>query len=323
LVNVAPAFGTASQSTLGFDRPASNAIDGQTTGDATSHTETGDLAPWWQVDLGSEFDIENINLFNRTSCCGERLYNITVDILDAAATPVYSSAVFNPWDGIDPIPADPGAGPFAYDLTGEPGGAVTGQTVRISKTGFDGSEWLSLLEVEVFAEAVLPFNPNVALNKPTSGDEAFGFPTSNGNDGSIDTFTHADNTNPPPDNPFWQVDLEGIFDLTRIELVDRADGCCSPNRLEGSSLTVFDVSMTPIYTSAPITGLTDPSSGELITFDNGGAGFAGAAHIRVDGANQFFQFAELRAFVIPEPAAIGLIGITVIGMIPELLRRRR
>lgn len=325
VLNVANLYGTASQSTTGFSLPAVNAINGVTTGDATGHTATGDLAPFWQVDLGSEFAIQNINLFNRTNCCGERLYNVTVDILDASATSVFTSSVFNSWDGIGTIPDNPGAGPFNYDMTALTGGFVTGQTVRISKAGFAGSEWLSLLEVEVFAEATPPPIPpeldpdiNVALNKPTSGDVAFGYPTSNGNDGDVSNFTHADNTNASPDNPFWMVDLQGEFRLSHIEIVDRAT-CCDPNRLEGSTLTVLDASMTPIYTSDPISGLSVPSSGELLTFDNGGAGFYGAAHIRVDGANQYFQFAELRAYAIPEPSAISLL---VFALVSGLVKAR-
>ena len=68
---------------------------------------------------------------------------------------------------------------------------------------------------------------NIALNKPTPGDVAFGFPTSNGNDGKITTFNHADNPNPAPNNPFWSVDLQGTFNLTRVEIVDRIL-CCDP-----------------------------------------------------------------------------------------------
>ncbi|MEM9400261.1 MAG: discoidin domain-containing protein, partial [Verrucomicrobiota bacterium] len=29
--------------------------------------------PWWEVDLGQEADISQVNIYNRTSCCSERL----------------------------------------------------------------------------------------------------------------------------------------------------------------------------------------------------------------------------------------------------------
>lgn len=142
---------------------------------------------------------------------------------------------------------------------------------------------------------------NVALNKPTAGDIAFGYPPSNGNDGSILTFTHADNLNPPPDNPFWELDLQGEFDITHLEIVDRADGCCSPNRLEGAEIRLFNAAMAPIGDPILVDGLSDPSSGEVLTFDNGGAGWIGVAFLRVDGFQQYFQFSELRAFSL-QPA---------------------
>jgi hypothetical protein len=137
---------------------------------------------------------------------------------------------------------------------------------------------------------------NVAQGKPTTGDVAFGFPTGNGNDGNTATFNHADNTNPPPNNPFWQVDLQGTFDLQSIEIVDRNDSCCTPNRLNGSVISVLDASLDTIFTLPEITTFPDGNTSTVpLVYDNGGAGFPGAAHIRVDGANRYFQFAELRA----------------------------
>ena len=132
-----------------------NGIIGTTTADIT-HTDFDDLSPYWEVDLGGEFSIENVRMYNRTDngfCCGERLYNITVEIFDASTASVYTTPVedtFNPWDGSGDLPPDPLGGPFDFDLTGEPGGSVTGQTVRINKAAFTGSEWLSLVEVEVY-----------------------------------------------------------------------------------------------------------------------------------------------------------------------------
>ncbi len=149
---------------------------------------------------------------------------------------------------------------------------------------------------------------NVALNKPSTGDTAFGFPTSSGNDGFTSTFNHANNVNPPPDNPFWAVDLQGPFDLLRIEIVDRnGDACCDPNRLNGAEFRVFDGLGTQIGDTVLLDGfLPNPPDEATATkvFDNNGAGWAGAASIRVDGYQQYFQFAELRAISLqPEGPA--------------------
>jgi hypothetical protein len=138
---------------------------------------------------------------------------------------------------------------------------------------------------------------NVALNKPTSGDTAFNFPTSNGVDGSTATFTHANNTNPAPNNPYWQVDLTQDYDLVRLEITDRADGCCSPNRLNGSEIRVLDANGAQIGATIAVNGLTSPSSGQTLVFTNGTTGWPGARRVRVDGYTQYFQFSEFRAFI--------------------------
>jgi hypothetical protein len=61
--------GTASQSTTDFGGEAKRAIDDKTNGDyaknSTTHTALS-ANPWWEVDLGSEFQIEQIILWNRT-----------------------------------------------------------------------------------------------------------------------------------------------------------------------------------------------------------------------------------------------------------------
>ena len=198
LQNVAQRFGTATQSTDGFGLFAPNAIDGNRVGNSISHTDTGDLMPFLEVDLGISFSIESIGIFTRDNCCTpdnpERDYNLTVEIFDSpGGTVVFTNPVLNPWDGTGAGATDLGIGAsFSIDLSGQPGGSIDGQVVRVSKEAFALSEWLHIAELEVFADAPEPILPpeldpdiNVALNKPTTGDVAFGFPTSNGNDGNI------------------------------------------------------------------------------------------------------------------------------------------
>lgn len=149
---------------------------------------------------------------------------------------------------------------------------------------------------------------NVALGKPTTGDVAFGYPTSNGNDGNVGTFTHADNLNAPPGNPFWSVDLQGTFDLMRVEIVDRI-GCCDPNRFNGSEIRILDSLGTQIGATLTVNDLLPSSpdeAGATRTFDNGGAGWPGAASVRIDGYTQYFQFAEFRAIALQPPTAVNV-----------------
>ncbi|MEO0473092.1 MAG: discoidin domain-containing protein, partial [Bacteroidota bacterium] len=60
---------------------ASKAVDGNTSGNWRhgSVTHTGKQAnPWWEVDLQAEYDIDRIEIFNRTDCCKERLDNMQI-----------------------------------------------------------------------------------------------------------------------------------------------------------------------------------------------------------------------------------------------------
>jgi hypothetical protein len=143
---------------------------------------------------------------------------------------------------------------------------------------------------------------NVALNKPSDGDTAFNYPTANGNDGSVANFTHADNTNGAPSNPYWRVNLQGVFDLTRIEIVDRTS-CCDPNRLNGSEIRFFDDAQQQIGGVLTISGLpaNNVAATATVTFNNAGAGWEGVSYVRIDGYTQYFQFAEFRAFAADPP----------------------
>jgi hypothetical protein len=90
---------TQSTSNPSFDN--SLAVDGVRTGENFSTTVPVDLNPYLEVDLGKEYAIEQIKDFTRDNCCShERDYNITFEILDANRNSVYTSSVFNPWDGI-------------------------------------------------------------------------------------------------------------------------------------------------------------------------------------------------------------------------------
>lgn len=80
--------GKASQSTTGYGGDASRAIDGNKSGSyndgGQTHTAENGTNPWWEVDLGKEFPIESIVIYNRTDDgLGARLDGFTLKILDA------------------------------------------------------------------------------------------------------------------------------------------------------------------------------------------------------------------------------------------------
>jgi hypothetical protein len=71
----------ATQSSTYPGGDAANAVDGNTNGiwrgKSVSHTlKKG--SPWWQVDLGAVYRINQICVFNRRDCCGERLNGAVV-----------------------------------------------------------------------------------------------------------------------------------------------------------------------------------------------------------------------------------------------------
>jgi len=75
--------GKATQSSVGYSSPASKAIDGNRNGSFASCSCTAsERNAWWEVDLGGEFAISSVAVWNRTDCCPERLDNLSIQILD-------------------------------------------------------------------------------------------------------------------------------------------------------------------------------------------------------------------------------------------------
>lgn len=84
----------ASQSSTGSGGAPGRAVDGNTSGtytdNSSTHTNEGTDDPWWEVDLGREFPIEQIVVWNRTdSALGNRLNNFTLRVLDAKKQTVF------------------------------------------------------------------------------------------------------------------------------------------------------------------------------------------------------------------------------------------
>lgn len=136
--NLAVIHGTASQSTDRLTDYASKAIDDNTDGvhgnGSVTHTSanaTLDPEPWWQVDLGNNYNVDTIDIYNRTDCCSDRLNNFTVEVIDSKGNVTFSQFYAS-------APSN------AFTITT---GGVIGSVVRISKTS---SSALALAEVEVY-----------------------------------------------------------------------------------------------------------------------------------------------------------------------------
>lgn len=83
-VNVARK-GKATQKNTSHGGEASRAIDGNKSGSyndgGQTHTEENTAQPWWEVDLGEEYPIDQINIYNRTEI-PDRLNNFTLKVMD-------------------------------------------------------------------------------------------------------------------------------------------------------------------------------------------------------------------------------------------------
>ena len=77
--------GQASQKNTASGGVASRGIDGNKSGlygdNGQTHTEEETDEPWWEVDLGESYPIDQINIFNRTEI-PDRLRNFTLKVLD-------------------------------------------------------------------------------------------------------------------------------------------------------------------------------------------------------------------------------------------------
>jgi hypothetical protein len=63
--------------------PAGNAVDGSLTNFADTQNSA---QPWWQVDTGASYPIDQITIYNRTDCCADRLADYYVFVSDAPFT---------------------------------------------------------------------------------------------------------------------------------------------------------------------------------------------------------------------------------------------
>lgn len=79
--------GKATQSKTSHGGNAQRAIDGNTnpiySAGGQTHTPEDGQDPWWEVDLGAEYPVERVSIFNRTEGFENRLDGFTLKVLDA------------------------------------------------------------------------------------------------------------------------------------------------------------------------------------------------------------------------------------------------
>lgn len=138
----------ATQSSTVEGGVASRAIDGITDRiyDNGSVTQTdNEEGAWWQVDLGAEFEIKEVRLFNRGDNVAFRLSNYRVSVIDDSGATTASidyathETISQTWN----LPQ-----------------AAVGRVIRVERIGPDSMEdnILSLAEVEVFGDHIINLN---------------------------------------------------------------------------------------------------------------------------------------------------------------------
>lgn len=112
---------------------ASRAVDGNSDGywpnNSVTHTYA-DPQAWWQVDLGDTQSVQSVEIWNRTDCCGDRLTNFNVILLDYNQNIVSSTNV-----------AGQAGTPTTVQISG---------SARYVKIQLVGTNYLSLAEVRVW-----------------------------------------------------------------------------------------------------------------------------------------------------------------------------
>ncbi|VVH64055.1 hypothetical protein BSPWISOX_2548 [uncultured Gammaproteobacteria bacterium] len=125
---------------------AGYAVDGNTDGyflnKSTTHTYY-EQGAWWQVDLGSEKNIKQIIIYNRTDCCANRLSNYQVSISNKAD---FSTHTYQQDFHVAPNPKKI----IQLDASGRQG--------RYVKIQLLDSDYLSLAEVQVMGVDSLHFS---------------------------------------------------------------------------------------------------------------------------------------------------------------------
>lgn len=147
LINVA-LDGVASQSSTSHNGVANRAIDGNTSGiwsdgsvtHTTGNSGNGTPNPFWIVDLGEEFLIDSVSIWNRTdSCCTTRLDDAIIELFDSSMGLV---GMYN------------AVGTFASPDFNIGGAGLNAQFVQVRLEG--QGRILSLAEVQVFSEVPEP-----------------------------------------------------------------------------------------------------------------------------------------------------------------------
>ena len=281
----------ATQSSTGFNAPASRAVDGNTEGNfwrgSVTHSQADTKEPpWWQVDLGQPSAVQTVRLWNRTDCCMNRLSNVFVLVSGSDMSGRTLADLQADASVVKAQVATLGGHPsITLPL------AARGQFVRV-QLGATGS-YLSLAEVQVFGWP----EANLALGKAAKQS------SNKANTSTADLAVNgklSDTTDTLSQNqPWWQVDLGHQSSVHTVRLWNRTDCCAgqlsdfwvliSATDMGGRSLA--DLKADPRVAKVPVASLNGAPSldipvsavGRYVRVHLNGATPLGLAEVQVRG----------------------------------------
>jgi len=143
-VNVALGKST-SQSTTQQNGTSDKAVDGITDGNfwggSVAQTNWSNQ-PWWEIDLEEVVSIENINIWNRTDCCGEFFKDFYILISDNPFTSTDLNTTLNQ-SGVQSF--------YVQEIVGTPSNVSINSSGRYVRIQMNGAGFMTLAEVEIFS----------------------------------------------------------------------------------------------------------------------------------------------------------------------------
>lgn len=344
LVNITqlPGVSASQSSTLG-GFVAGNALNGDfadfshTDGDNPANPHT------WTLSIPAIVRIKQVDMYNRTSCCGGRLRDITLDtFFGATQLGTSGSPELNDENVLGGGASDFSNGPAVLSHTFFGAGAL-GTSLRISRAGTtlggannDNNRVLSLGEV-VASGYVLN---NIALNKPATQSSSLdegSYPTSNATNGSLGDFTHTFNGDA---NPSLTINLGQLSSIDSIRIHNR-ESCCG-GRLRDIQVQLLGTDGTSVLYTSPILNPNNTLGGGIGNYGVGPADLwldfyqllgvpASGQHVRILRTNvttgsddtAVLSVGEVQVFAaVPEPAT-GLLFVLGAGVALGGFRRSR
>jgi hypothetical protein len=134
------ALGKPTQQSSTYSNP-NNFTSGQAVdGNPNTITNTNNGAnEWWMVDFQGTYQINNITIYNRPDCCGERLVGATVEVLNSGGNVIWSDMLV--------VGGEPSRPFWQFALPSYP----QGRFVRIKNRS---GQYLSMSEVQVTGRRV-------------------------------------------------------------------------------------------------------------------------------------------------------------------------